>query len=77
MKYVNVTYDGLSNILFLFDDTLVHSTFVKNLGLTPGAVHSAGFVQRGSDGTLIAYGESTTLKKKSDPENDNIYLRIM
>ena len=68
MKYINLEYAGY----IIFDKTQKHSDMAKKF--PNDNVLSAGFIEVAAEEDCIAcYGESTSLKKESKPD-DSKYL---
>jgi len=66
VKYVVINYHG-DDTMIIFPGYIQHATMAK-IGCV---IISAGFVNMK---TKACYGESVSLKVKSDPELDNILL---
>ena len=69
IKYVVTDYNR-TNTMFIFPANVYHSKFAKMFG-TP---ISAGFIDIKNK---RCYGQSTSLKLKSNPKVDNILLGIL
>lgn len=74
-KYIVADTPQGGNAMFLFPPFITHVQFARALHLTDDVV-SAGFVGVDCHGKLYVYGESETLKKKSDA-GDVVYLKRM
>ena len=69
VKYVITKY-GLTDTIFVFPAHVEHLKFAEHMG----TVLSAGFV---NIATKTCYGRSSSLNLESNPEVDNILLRIL
>ncbi len=67
-KYVVTRWSGGNETMFIFPGWVKHSKFAKFFG----PVLSAGFVDME---IKTCYGESVSLKIKSNPKIDNVLLR--
>lgn len=67
-KYIVVDYD----MPYIFPEFINHIDFAHRVTGKP--VTSAGFVYVDSEGSYKCYGESISLKLKSNPEADNKLL---
>lgn len=73
-KYI-VFDDGLNDYPVVFPHFVPHDTIAA--GLSPRKPINAGFVRLHPEGYAEAYGESTSLKLKSDPDVDSKLLTKM
>ena len=76
MKYI--VYDnGWSDIPIIFPVVISHDQMAFNLpGASRDNIIAAGFCQI-IDGEICCYGESTTLKKQSRPEDSQIINQML
>ena len=65
-KYVIID-TGMAVVPIVFSDLLGHADMAVGIG---GKVLGAGFCYINSDGQYTCYGESTSLRVKSRPEED-------
>ena len=73
-KYI-VFDTGLDDCPIIFPNTVTHSTVAMTFSAWMPL--SAGFVKVNDDGSLTAYGESVSIKLKSNPKTDNKILAKM
>lgn len=78
-KYVRLKcFDGMTNVIFTFPDTIDHSKYVQMIGSSKDNVASAGFVSFSKsemgNPTYNCYGRSVSLDIDSIPEEDNLHL---
>lgn len=76
-KYVlidKLTECGRLETFYMFPPFIKHSEFCKEMVTENDSIISAGFVDLESKN---CYGKSTSLKVKSNPEIDNIYLKTL
>ena len=82
LKYIIVVDEGgAGNLAFeaaiVFPDIFLfqHRHIAQGTHKIPSrCVKRAGFCQRGDDGKWVAYGESISLNRSSDPERDSLLL---
>lgn len=73
-KYI-VFDDGLNDYPVIFPHFVQHDTIAG--AMSPRKPISAGFVRVHPEGYIEAYGESISLKLKSNPEVDDLLLTKM